>query len=67
MPSVYILQSETSKRFYIGSTDDLLRRLSEHGRGHSLATRGPGPWKLVYKEEFHQLLEARRRELRIKR
>jgi len=63
---LYILQSQSSNRFYVGSTDDLQRRLSEHLRGHTPSTRGRGPWKLVYKEEFATLLEARRRELEIK-
>ena len=67
MAFLYILQSETKRRFYIGSTDDLERRLSEHLRGHSSATRGRGPWKLVHKEQFETLLEAHRRELEIKR
>ncbi len=67
MAFLYILESETTGRFYMGSTDDLERRLSEHLRGHSPATRGRGPWKLVYKEQFESLLEARRRELQIKR
>jgi putative endonuclease len=66
MAFVYILRSETTKRFYIGSTDDLERRLSEHLRGHSPATRGRGPWKLVYKEQFDTVIEARRREYEIK-
>ena len=64
---LYILQSQTSGRFYIGSTDDLDRRLSEHGRNHTPSTRGRGPWTLVHKEEFAYLIEARRRELEIKR
>jgi putative endonuclease len=67
MASLYILQSDSTGRFYVGSTDDLSRRLTEHGRGHSLATRGRGPWRLVYQESFCTLLEARRRELEIKR
>jgi putative endonuclease len=65
--SLYILQREPSGKFYVGSTDDLDRRLSEHARGHTPSTRGRGPWKLVHKEEFATLLEARRRELEIKR
>jgi len=64
---LYILQSEISGKFYVGSTDDLDRRVSEHARGHTPSTRGRGPWRLVYKEEFATLLEARRRELEIKR
>jgi predicted GIY-YIG superfamily endonuclease len=31
--------------------------------GHSPATRGRGPWNLVYKESFESLLEAQQREL----
>jgi len=67
MAFLYILQSQTTGRYYIGSTTDLQRRLSEHNRSHSPATRGRGPWALVYQETFATLLEARRRELEIKR
>jgi putative endonuclease len=67
MACVYILQSETTQRFYVGSTDNLLRRSEEHGRGHTPSTRGRGPWMLVYQEQFDFLADARRRELEIKR
>ncbi len=67
MAFVYILRSDTTGRFYVGSTDNLDRRMSEHLRGHSSATRGRGPWKLAHTEEFDTLLEARRREWEIKR
>jgi len=65
--TLYILQSNTTRRFYVGSTNDLTRRMAEHQRGHNLATRGRGPWELVYQEEFESLLDARRREIEIKR
>jgi putative endonuclease len=67
MASLYILQSETTSRYYIGSTSDLGRRLSEHARNHTPSTRNRGPWKLVFREEFATLPEARRREAEIKR
>ena len=67
MAFVYILQSETTGRFYIGSTNDLDRRLSEHARNHTPCTRNRGPWKPVYQESFPNLAEARRRESEIKR
>ena len=67
MGFLYILQSDSSGRFYVGSTDDLDRRVSEHQRGKNLATRGRGPWKLVHDEKFDTLSEARRRESEIKR
>jgi putative endonuclease len=66
MAFVYILQSESTGRFYVGSTDNLERRISEHHRGKDLATRGRGPWKLVYQEQFEILADARRREYEIK-
>ena len=67
MAFLYILRSESTRRFYVGSTNELTRRESEHARGHSLATRGRGPWRIVYTEEFPNLADARRRELEIKR
>lgn len=67
MHSVYILQSETTKRFYIGCASDLPARLAEHQRGQTLSTRGRGPWVLVYQEQFSTLAEARQREQQLKR
>ena len=66
MAHVYVLQSETSGKFYIGSAVDLARRLSEHRRQHSPFTRQGGPWKLVYEEQFSQLVQGRRRERQLK-
>jgi putative endonuclease len=59
---VYILQSLSTGRFYVGSTADLERRLAKHQRRHSPATRGREPWRLVYQEPFPSLIAARRRE-----
>jgi putative endonuclease len=66
MIALYVLQSEASGRYYVGSTSDLDRRLEEHRRNHTPSTRGRGPWKLVHLEEFPVLLSARRRERQIK-
>ncbi len=45
MRYVYILQSEiNSEKFYIGSTNDLKRRLREHNEGHSTHTNKYKPW-----------------------
>lgn len=63
---LYILQSASTGRFYVGSTSDLKRRLEEHGRQHSPYTRHRGPWRLVYQEEFAELNGARQRERKIK-
>ncbi len=66
MAHLYILQSEASGRFYVGSSSDLARRWREHERGHSPFTKARGPWKLVYQEQHASLAEARRREREIK-
>jgi putative endonuclease len=66
MPAVYILQSECSGKFYIGSAEDLPSRLAEHRRGHSPYTRNRGPWSLKYSEDHPILAATRRRELQIK-
>lgn len=63
---VYVLKSNTTGRHYIGSTNDLVRRLSEHNRGHTISTRQKGIWAVIYTEECNSLLEARRRERQIK-
>jgi len=66
MPAIYILQSQSSNRFYIGSGADAKTRLAEHQRGQTPSTRGRGPWSLVYQEEFATIVEARRRERQLK-
>ena len=66
MPCVYILQSQTTGKYYVGSTINLDRRLSEHQRHHSPYTRGRGPWQLVYHESHVDLQAARKREREIK-
>ena len=66
MPCIYILQSEKTKKFYIGCASEVLVRLTEHQRGQTTSTRGRGPWGLVYQEQFDTLAEARRRERQLK-
>ncbi|MBI3662382.1 MAG: GIY-YIG nuclease family protein [Acidobacteria bacterium] len=67
MAHCYILRSQSTGRYYVGSTNDLARRISEHARGHTPSTRGRGPWILVHQEPLPTLQEARKRELEIKR
>lgn len=64
--TVYILRNSLTGRHYIGNTNDLVRRLSEHNRGHTRSTRQKGEWEVIYKEEYNDSIEARRRELQIK-
>jgi len=47
---VYVLYSPSSKRFYVGQTADISRRLKKHNEGSSRSTRSGRPWQLVYNE-----------------
>ena len=64
---VYILQSVSTGRFYIGQCDHLIERFHEHQRGVNSATRGRGPWRIAYFEVYETRTEARKRETEIKR
>ncbi|OGK17082.1 hypothetical protein A2690_05005 [Candidatus Roizmanbacteria bacterium RIFCSPHIGHO2_01_FULL_39_12b] len=66
MFTVYILQNSKSKRYYIGSTNNLDRRIREHNRGQTRSTRVIGIWRLIYQETFITNLEAKKRERVIK-
>jgi putative endonuclease len=61
---VYIIKSQVNK-LYIGSTNDLKRRMAEHNSGKSFSTRG-SQWILVYYESYRNEKDARVRERRIK-
>jgi putative endonuclease len=62
----YVLQSIPTGRYYIGSTNDVQIRLSQHNAGKTISTKYYRPWKIVYIEAFDTLPEARQREKRIK-
>jgi putative endonuclease len=59
---VYVLRSESDSGFYIGFSTDLKRRLSEHKRGASFATKSRNPWKLIYYEAYTEREDAEGRE-----
>jgi putative endonuclease len=65
---VYILASRRNGTLYVGVTNDLIRRISEHkGKFVPGFTRKYGVDKLVYFEEYTSILEARARERSLKR
>jgi putative endonuclease len=65
---VYILASKRNGTLYVGVTNDLVRRMTEHkAKLVPGFTRQYGVDKLVYFEEYGSILEARARERSLKR
>ena len=63
---VYILKDKEN-RFYIGSTENLKRRLYQHKVGHTQTTRNMKSPRLVLSQEYKTLREARDIEKKIKK
>ncbi len=66
MAYLYILTNQQTDRYYIGSTIDLKRRIKQHKLGHTRTTRVLETYELVYKEEYKTIMEARKREQKLK-
>jgi putative endonuclease len=60
--SVYILKSELTDVYYIGSTQNVQERLNLHNSAKARWTKRHQPWVLEYYEEFTTRSEAVRRE-----
>ena len=67
MAWVYIIESEKSGRYYIGSTQDLENRLREHNDGEVVATRYLRPLALVFSQQFENTGVARKVEHKLKK
>jgi putative endonuclease len=63
---VYILKGISNGEIYIGYTDNLKRRLSQHNKGKSFSTKRYIPWQLIYCEVYKSENDAKTREFRLK-
>jgi putative endonuclease len=63
---VYILR-DVDNRYYIGSTDNIDRRIKQHLYGHTLTTRRMKHFKLVLSQSYPSLEVARKIELKLKK
>ena len=63
---VYIIQSATTRRYYVGLTSNVSKRLTAHNSGTTKSTVSGRPWALVHQERFHTRVEAREREKYLK-
>lgn len=62
----YVIQSQKSKYWYTGSTNDLRKRLNQHNKGKSTWTKDDVPWDLIYYEACLNEEDARSREKYLK-
>jgi putative endonuclease len=66
MFTVYILYSKSLDRYYVGYTNDIDRRISEHNRKKGKFTDTGIPWILVHTELYSTKKKAMVREKLIK-
>jgi len=67
MAYVYILESIKDGRYYIGSTENLEKRLKHHQGGFTPSTKRFGEIKLIFSQKFDLLKDARYIEKRLKK
>jgi putative endonuclease len=64
---LYILFSNSINKYYIGSTNDPERRLTEHNFGHTSSTKAGVPWTLVFAKRYDSKSEAIKMEKKLNR
>lgn len=67
MATLYILRSLKSGRYYIGSTNNIERRLAEHGSGKTKSLRNLLPVELAFKKDVDSIVTARGLERKLKK
>lgn len=66
MHYVYLIQSEKTKKFYVGFTSNLKQRIEKHNAGKVKSTKAYIPYKLVYFERLRSKKDALLREKKLK-
>jgi putative endonuclease len=59
---VYVIKSFKGSTRYVGTTQNIQKRLKEHNQGQQRYTKGHRPWKLVYQERFPSRSAAMKQE-----
>ncbi len=65
--TVYILRSLKKKWYYVGSTNNMSRRLREHNKGLVRATKAHCPLFIIFNKNFNTEHEARLYEQKVKK
>ena len=66
MHYVYLLKSKNKNFTYIGSSDNLKKRLFEHNHGKNQSTKFYAPFRLIYYEAYVNKDDALSREYKLK-
>jgi putative endonuclease len=66
MHYVYLIQSLKLDNIYVGNTNDLEKRLSQHNNGYNEATKRYAPYRLIYYEAYLDKDDALNREYKLK-
>lgn len=59
---VYAIKSTIRNYIYVGLTNNIERRITEHNKGENRSTKPYKPFLLIYSEEWETREQARRRE-----
>ncbi len=63
---VYILLSKKDNKLYIGFTNNLKRRLTQHAKGEVISTKKRRPFTLIHYEYFINEADTKAREVFLK-
>ncbi len=63
---VYVLKSKNIGKWYIGSTNNLKKRILKHNSGKNKSTKHGVPWKIIYCEVSLNQKDTRAREKYLK-
>jgi len=63
---VYAIKSNIRNYIYVGLTNNIERRITEHNKGENKTTKPYKPFKLIYSEECETREKAREREKYLK-
>jgi putative endonuclease len=64
---LYLAQNDATHKVYIGTTNDLKKRLSTHNNGcRKFTTRRNGTWQYIYAEAYRSKDDALNRERKLK-
>ena len=63
---IYVIRSKNRNYIYVGLTNNLNRRVSQHQNGKEKTTAPYRPFKILFAEQFLSRIDARNREKYLK-